>query len=143
MQQTIKTAEQQISKLLLKLKNDKKFLSTNELISVLENTKIICEDEKVINIIMHSIKTLLKKDLKSKAKLTEREAEIIVLIGQGLQNAAIAKVLKLSKSTVETHRKNIRKKLKLKRSDNLYAFALIFSLQYQYSITDDNFEITR
>lgn len=44
-------------------------------------------------------------------RLTERENEIIELICNGLTSAAIAEKLFLSSRTVETHRKNIYRKL--------------------------------
>ena len=47
----------------------------------------------------------------SENRLTERENEIIGLICNGLTSAAIAEKLFLSSRTVETHRKNIYRKL--------------------------------
>ena len=46
--------------------------------------------------------------------LTKRENEIILLIKDGLTNQQISETLHLSIYTVETHRKNIMQKLKLK-----------------------------
>ncbi|MEB2779404.1 response regulator transcription factor [Algoriphagus persicinus] len=48
-----------------------------------------------------------------KYKLSRRETEIIHLIKDGIQNREIAKLLNLSKQTVETHRKNIHLKLQV------------------------------
>ena len=51
-----------------------------------------------------------------KYKLSEREKEIIRHILDQKSNIEIAKVLAISKRTVETHRKNIMLKLKVKKS---------------------------
>ena len=47
-------------------------------------------------------------------KLTDREFEVFQLIGQGKGTRDIAEKLHLSVKTVEVHRTNIKKKLKLK-----------------------------
>ncbi len=47
-------------------------------------------------------------------KLTNRESEIIQLISQGESTKDIAEKLHISIATVETHRKNIIKKLAVK-----------------------------
>jgi DNA-binding NarL/FixJ family response regulator len=137
MLQQTKTAEQQISRLILKLKDEKNLLSVNELIIVLESLSGICRNQTFINTVIQSVKILLHNELKHRTKFTKRENEIIVFIGQGIKNSEIATALTISKSTVETHRKNIRKKLKLKSNDNLQIFALIFSLQYKNNL-DNN-----
>ncbi len=48
-----------------------------------------------------------------KYKLSRREAEIIQLIKDGVQNREIAIKLNLSPQTIETHRKNIHSKLQV------------------------------
>lgn len=55
--------------------------------------------------------------------LTEREMEIIHLVKSGLTTRVIADQLFLSEFTVETHRKNILKKLKLSSANELIAYA--------------------
>ncbi|MGV6831998.1 MAG: response regulator transcription factor [bacterium] len=59
------------------------------------------------------------------AKLTKRELEILALIGYGLTNKQISTTLNIAVSTVETHRKNMRKKLKLKGNSTLIRYALL------------------
>ncbi len=59
----------------------------------------------------------------NKTNLTERERDVIILIAQGFTNKEIAHQLYLSKYTIETHRKNILKKLKFKSSADLVRFA--------------------
>jgi DNA-binding NarL/FixJ family response regulator len=55
--------------------------------------------------------------------LTPREREIVVLIGQGLTNQAIAERLTLTINTVKTHRKRIYEKLDLNDRSSLLEFA--------------------
>ena len=54
--------------------------------------------------------------------LTEREMQIINLIKQGLSSREMAKSLEISLKTVEVHRHNILKKLKIKNSASLVNF---------------------
>jgi DNA-binding NarL/FixJ family response regulator len=60
----------------------------------------------------------------SPAVLTERELEIVELVAQGLISKNIAKELHLSPHTVNTHRKNILKKLDLNSSSELILYAI-------------------
>lgn len=60
----------------------------------------------------------------SPAVLTERELEIVELVAQGLISKQIAKELHLSPHTVNTHRKNILKKLDLNSSSELILYAI-------------------
>ncbi|PUZ21257.1 RNA polymerase sigma factor, sigma-70 family [Chitinophaga costaii] len=56
-------------------------------------------------------------------KLTPREKDVFGLAVQGKNNKEIAAELNLSRYTVETHRKNIRLKLKVRNSTELVALA--------------------
>lgn len=51
--------------------------------------------------------------------LSDRELEVLKLIGQGLKTGDIAKALNRSVHTVETHRASIKRKLSLKTSGEL------------------------
>ncbi|OJJ17626.1 hypothetical protein BKI52_27580 [marine bacterium AO1-C] len=62
------------------------------------------------------------------ARLTTREKEIITLLALGYQNNEIAEQLFISKSTVEQHRKNLKRKLEIKRFVDLIRFAQAFDL---------------
>lgn len=55
--------------------------------------------------------------------LTERETEIVRLIGQELSNAEIGEALFISERTVETHRKNIFRKTHTKSVAGLMKYA--------------------
>jgi RNA polymerase sigma factor (sigma-70 family) len=57
------------------------------------------------------------------SKLTPRERDILKLTVKGLNNKEIAAKLNLSRYTIETHRKNIRIKLKVRNTTELIALA--------------------
>jgi DNA-binding NarL/FixJ family response regulator len=56
--------------------------------------------------------------------LSGREREILQLLAEGHSNKAIAKSLNLGLQTIETHRKNIMKKLNLHRIADLVRYAV-------------------
>ena len=56
--------------------------------------------------------------------LTPREREILKLIADGRQNAAIASILFISEHTVKTHRSNIMKKLDIHNLVDLIKYAM-------------------
>jgi DNA-binding NarL/FixJ family response regulator len=56
--------------------------------------------------------------------LTDREFEVLLLFGEAKSNREIAEQLHLSPKTVETHRMNLMRKLKLKSAAELLRFAL-------------------
>ena len=67
-----------------------------------------------------------RKTLKSKSAfdtVTEREKEILKLLGEGYQNKEIADLVHISVKTVEKHRANIMAKLDLHNAAALTAFA--------------------
>ncbi len=65
-----------------------------------------------------------KAVLRSTEILTCREKEIIKLVAVGARSSDIAEKLFISKRTVEVHRANILKKLKLKNASELIRYAL-------------------
>lgn len=62
------------------------------------------------------------------SRLTPREMEITTLIVQGYRTLQIAEQLFISRYTVEQHRKNINRKLKVHASSQLVQYALAFDL---------------
>jgi len=64
---------------------------------------------------------------KSVSSLTDRELEILRLIGQGLSTREIAGKLHRSVKTVETHRENMKEKLKLDTARDLLQYAIEWS----------------
>ena len=130
MNKPVKSAKVQFFMLIKKLHKDSNFLSSDEFISVLTETKSICTNKQFTEGLIQSLKVLTQTKIHRKDSLTNREKQVLLMIGEGQKNSEIAIELNLSKSTIETHRKNIRKKLKLNGQDNLFALALLFSLQY-------------
>ena len=68
-------------------------------------------------------KKRLKKDTRWES-LTQREKEVLKLIGEGYKNAEIADFLFISPKTVDKHRSNIMKKLDLHNAAALTAYAI-------------------
>jgi DNA-binding NarL/FixJ family response regulator len=56
--------------------------------------------------------------------LTEREQQLLVLLGSGLTNEEVAKELRISRFTVQLHRRNIMSKLGLHRTPDLIRYAV-------------------
>lgn len=56
--------------------------------------------------------------------LSKREQEIVKLIGQGKTSQEIADILFIGKTTVDTHRKNILKKLSLQGKTELLRYSM-------------------
>jgi len=68
-----------------------------------------------------------KKRVKSKSSwetLTQREKEVLKLVGEGYRNKEIAVFLSISVKTVEKHRGNIMNKLNLHSASALTAYAI-------------------
>jgi DNA-binding NarL/FixJ family response regulator len=59
----------------------------------------------------------------STSKLTDREFEVLGLIGQGKEPNEIARLLHLSIKTVDTHRGHIKEKLGLRNGTELIHYA--------------------
>jgi DNA-binding CsgD family transcriptional regulator len=63
-----------------------------------------------------------------KYNLTRREAEILKLLVQGKTSLEIAETLYLAIYTVDTHRKNLLRKLNVKNTAGLVRFAISHEL---------------
>jgi len=71
-----------------------------------------------------SVRHKLRDGFQKRMNLSKREREILILICQGLTSQNIAKELFISKHTVETHRKNMLRKLNVNSSMELVRFAV-------------------
>lgn len=60
--------------------------------------------------------------------LSLRERQVLTLVASGLTNPQIAEQLGISRRTVESHRKNINRKLAMNNTAQLVRFALAFEL---------------
>lgn len=70
-------------------------------------------------------RSLTKPDLpKTNGVLTRREREVITELARGNTSKMIARALNISERTVETHRKNIKRKLKITSTAGLTRYAI-------------------
>ena len=100
-------------------KNSSKEEMIKAILEVNNGNKYICDEIK------NNISELVleeNKDTPNVNALTEREIQIINLIKEGFSSKEIANQLNISLKTVEVHRHNILKKLKLKNSASLVNF---------------------
>lgn len=80
--------------------------------------------EKIFNSLTKNNPKLNKSELDTNSILTGREIEIITLISLEYSGKEISEQLFISVNTVETHRKNIMKKLDAKNTISLVKYAL-------------------
>jgi DNA-binding NarL/FixJ family response regulator len=100
-------------------KNSSKEEMMKAILEVHQGNRYICEEIK------NNISELVleeNKDVPNVNALTEREIQIINLIKDGQSSKEIAGNLNISLKTVEVHRHNVLKKLKLKNSASLVNF---------------------
>jgi DNA-binding NarL/FixJ family response regulator len=100
-----KSKKAELEKAILTIAAGKKYFN-EEVLSVLEN-----EEPENINVFQH-------------LPLSERELEILVLIAHEYSSQQIADKLFISINTVESHRKNIFRKLDIKNIAGIIRFAL-------------------
>jgi PAS domain S-box-containing protein len=114
---------------------EKVLLNVNEhVIPYVEKLKKLSEDEKqkayldILEANLRSITSSFSRDLHFKyLQLTPTELHIAALIREGKSSGEIANLMNLSSRTVESHRKNIRKKMGLKEMKaNLRATLMSF-----------------
>ncbi len=101
----------------------KKETTIEELIAVIEADK---SSEFFTNKNKRSVNndfTALDGSVANKFRLSKQEKEIIKLIIEGKTSKEIADLLFISKTTVDTHRRNINKKLEISNSSTLIKFA--------------------
>lgn len=80
--------------------------------------------EKIFSTATENIEKLNKNKTQTNVLLSGREIEIITLIALEFSGKEISERLFISTNTVETHRKNIMKKLKAKNSISLVKYAM-------------------
>jgi DNA-binding NarL/FixJ family response regulator len=85
---------------------------------VVKGRKFYCNN--VLDIITRQTPNVNNEQLR--LKLTRREYEILKLIARGYTSTQIAEKLVLSVHTINSHRKNILKKLNLKSPTQLVAY---------------------
>jgi DNA-binding CsgD family transcriptional regulator len=70
----------------------------------------------------------VRKNFVKYEQLTDREKEIIAFVARGHTSEQIAERLFIAKNTVNTHRRNINKKLDIKHTSDLIRYAQAFGL---------------
>ena len=113
----LKTIETGISHFILKTCTEEELMTALDLMN--KNEKYLCNE---------ALKILLNKQVYASeiedSHLTKKELEIIQFIAQGLTNKEIAEKAFLSIHTIQTHRKNIFKKLNINNTSELLMFAV-------------------
>ncbi|RZJ59921.1 MAG: response regulator transcription factor [Flavobacterium sp.] len=71
-----------------------------------------------------TLKERTAKNIDSDVPLSKREKEIVKLIGEGKTSQEIADLLFIGKTTVDTHRKNILRKLSLHGKSELLRYSM-------------------
>lgn len=105
----------------------KKVIGQNEIFNIsvpVENMGMTAN--KILRVLEET--EYMRRNYQKFARLTAREKEIITLLALGYQNSEIAEQLFISKATVEQHRKNLKRKLEIKRFVDLIRFAQAFDL---------------
>ena len=94
---------------------------------VAEGSQYFTEDikEKMMQTLLNGqVKDTGSQDGVLISSLTKREVQVLKLVAQQYSTREIGDELHISESTVETHRKNLMKKVKVKNSVGLAIFAL-------------------
>ena len=102
-------------------------LKNSSLETVLEGIRTIAKGENYFDV---NLNMPITKSTKDKSILSTREKEILQLIAQGKSSLEIANTLFIGKSTVDTHRKNMIRKLELSGRGELLRYAL--DMKYQF-----------
>ena len=112
-----------------RLKETGEQLSKKNVIDILKAIKSVTANTQFIENLIFFYDTINREYLNKTSLLTHREKEILHLIGLGLLNKNISQQLHLRVTTIETHRKNIRKKLDLSGNGKLLKLAILHNLQ--------------
>jgi len=94
------------------------------LVKVLVDDEVYIGSSVQITPIKKPFRKQLKDNFQKRLSLSKREREILTLISQGYTSIGISQALYISKHTVETHRKNILRKLNFSSSTELVKFAV-------------------
>lgn len=96
-------------------------MKNSSLSKVVEAIRTVAQNQPYFDDTVISDKNGLTKE---EIVLSKREIEIVKLIGEGKTSSEISDILSIGKSTVDTHRKNILKKLNMHGKTDLMRFAV-------------------
>lgn len=94
--------------------------------TVLQGKKYYCNEAALVMIAAGEETEGLKR--LAKYPVSGRELEVLILIGQGMTNGEIALKLFLNRRTIDTHRQNLLKKMKVKNTAALIRLAVELKL---------------
>lgn len=94
--------------------------------TVLQGKKYYCNEIALVLLTQARETAGAKKA--AELKLTAREIEIMLLVSAGMKNEDIAHKLFLAKRTIDTHRQNLMRKLKVKNTAGVVRFAMELKL---------------
>ena len=101
---------------------DKNFQSTDILRTAIE---VVASGNVYFTSVVQEARRTLGRDPDAFTKvLSDREQELLSLLGRGLDDSEAARPLGLTAQTVHSHRRNILRKLKLSGTKQLIRFAL-------------------
>ena len=87
--------------------------------------------KKLDEIIKRFDKKEINKQDNGESFLSDREKDILILIGKALTSEEIASKLKLSKRTIDTHRIHLMQKLNLENLPKLIRYAVQYSSKFK------------
>lgn len=96
-------------------------MKNSSLSKVVEAIRTVAQKKCYFDNTIISEKSSLTKE---EIVLSKREIEIVRLIGEGKSSSEISDLLSIGKSTVDTHRKNILRKLNIHGKTDLMRFAV-------------------
>ena len=103
---------------------DSAFRELAEAIRIVANNKIFISPSIAGALTEDYLENLAEKDNSVHSVLTPREVEVLQLLAEGKSTKQTASVLGVSTKTIETHRKNIMKKLNIDNIVNLTKYAI-------------------
>ncbi|MBK6264433.1 response regulator transcription factor [Marivirga sp. S37H4] len=109
-------------------KDCKEYEFTHALIAARESGKYLCSELLSYIFQNHSNSNTVQEELQS---LSDRELEVLKLIGEGQSSQQIADQLFISKHTVNSHRKRIMQKLSLSKPTQLIQVAIAFQFNQE------------
>lgn len=95
-------------------------MKNSSLKKVLEAIRIVAKEGAFFDDVISSKDSITKEEI----VLSTREKEILRLIGEGKSSLEISEMLFIGKTTVDTHRKNILRKLNIHGKTDLIRFAV-------------------
>lgn len=101
--------------------------ATAEIVSAIDKVmegELYLSDELSAKLLRRAVEGAVGPDKGGVAQLSDRELEVLQLLGQGVPTREVADRLNLSIKTIESYRANIKRKLDLKNASELMRFAV-------------------